>query len=77
MMTGGASPRMRGWTLLDCGVGIDIDGFPAHAGMDPLWSARPRACTGLPRACGDGPLRRAAARRDLRASPRMRGWTPV
>ena len=37
-----ASPHTRGWTpQVDAGAG-GIDGFPAHAGMDPGRSPRPR-----------------------------------
>ena len=34
-LNGRASPHTRGWTRQHAGAGVDIDGFPAHAGMDP------------------------------------------
>ena len=30
-----ASPHTRGWTLEQLPAGLPVDGFPAHAGMDP------------------------------------------
>ena len=72
-----ASPRTRGWTqalFAERGRPVDRKGFPAHAGMDPgKTSAYPHASgERLPRARGDGPC----PDRDLRRSPRTRGWTP-
>ena len=50
-----ASPHTRGWTSEVGGQGRVIEGFPAHAGMDP--GRRPSAAPhrGLPRTRGDGP----------------------
>ncbi len=52
-----AAPRMRGWTLDDdarCNVAV---GCPAYAGMDRRRPARRCPPSGLPRVCGDGPLK--------------------
>ena len=50
-------------------------GFPAHAGMDPIQpaSARPRAR--LPRTRGAGPWKWLSGLREEWASPHTRGWT--
>ena len=31
-----ASPHTRGWTRHDERRAIELEGFPAHAGMDPI-----------------------------------------
>ena len=70
-----ASPRLRGWTR-PCPAEIQpAEGFPAPAGMDPLFSRSVRGRTWLPRACGDGPGRVRHVPRFVGASPRLRGWT--
>ncbi len=70
-----ASPHTRGWTHRP-GVHPDgHDGFPAHAGMDPLRVAG-RACSRrLPRTRGDGPEAWTALQTLHEASPHTRGWT--
>ena len=70
-----ASPHTRGWTLARQGHRVAVDGFPAHAGMDPSRAARPPGRRGLPRTRGDGPESPARLYRWLTASPHTRGWT--
>ena len=69
------SPRSRGWTLLFRDGDPRTDGFPALAGMDPnrgrSWPPRNR----IPRARGDGPPGDLLGDRQVRDSPRSRGWT--
>ena len=49
------SPPTRGWTYWRDSRLYDIDGFPAHAGMDPtLYDVR-NGDKGFPRPRGDGP----------------------
>ena len=71
----GASPRPRGWTLVDLPPGQHRVGFPAPAGMDPRGPPGHGPAGGLPRARGDGPQRGRADVADEVASPRPRGWT--
>ena len=53
------------------------DGFPAHAGMDPLYGIRPLFHSRLPRTRGDGPEDIEAVDVAVAASPHTRGWTPM
>ncbi len=72
-----ASPHTRGWTRNPRPHLRALDGFPAHAGMDPV--ERPRYCwlARLPRTRGDGPHLQVLGADILRASPHTRGWTPA
>ena len=69
------SPRTRGWTRDAAGEKPNLNGFPAHAGMDPRTSSTPGASSRFPRARGDGPWRTKAAKDARMVSPRTRGWT--
>ena len=70
-----ASPHTRGWTR-NAAAGCDgLQGFPAHAGMDPRRGSGPSRRTWLPRTRGDGPGRYRRTRVARRASPHTRGWT--
>ena len=72
-----ASPHTRGWTVAavdDVGV---VEGFPAHAGMDPATIRRVPPRHRLPRTRGDGPARESPVRAADGASPHTRGWTLV
>ena len=70
-----ASPHTRGWTRLQ-GDGFDrADGFPAHAGMDPMRATMTGRYDGLPRTRGDGPLNVEVEIGRKGASPHTRGWT--
>ena len=71
-----AAPRERGWTREGIRVGIDKNGCPARAGMDPSELRSMRWTEWLPRASGDGPVANASAVATLAAAPRERGWTP-
>ena len=51
-----ASPHTRGWTSTAGRFFAKIDGFPAHAGMDPPSASGVKRRGGLPRTRGDGPL---------------------
>ena len=71
----GAPPRMRGSTQVAhrfCGM---HRGSPAHAGIDPDRKVTCEVCRGLPRACGDRPIRPRASYTLQGAPPRMRGST--
>ncbi len=72
---GTCSPRERGWSpvvqarLRPGGV------FPARAGMVRPWPVPATACTGVPRASGDGPQQQSRITRTRPCSPRERGWS--
>ena len=70
-----ASPRTRGWTPGGLPANGIRDGFPAHAGMDPLMPREKQGYPWLPRARGDGPSMPNSASDRPGASPRTRGWT--
>ena len=70
-----ASPHTRGWTRASDRRRRPDRGFPAHAGMDPLWALLSRVEIGLPRTRGDGPRRIHGVLRTAQASPHTRGWT--
>ena len=68
------SPRMRGWPG---GARVMLwlrAVFPAHAGMAQRNTSAAAICARVPRACGDGPLRRVLDGTFYECSPRMRGW---
>ena len=69
------SPPTRGWTVIRRKVGKQLDGFPAHAGMDPEEARRSGPRRGFPRPRGDGPSRRSCKVRASLVSPPTRGWT--
>ena len=71
-----ASPHTRGWTRPRSNGRHDRDGFPAHAGMDPMRARVQPALRGLPRTRGDGPRVRYRGALAGSASPHTRGWTP-
>ena len=70
-----ASPRSRGWTLHLQSAALDLRGFPALAGMDPVSTGGAPAGARLPRARGDGPNQARWRHYWIVASPRSRGWT--
>ena len=71
----GVSPHTRGWTRTT-ELQLDrVDGFPAHAGMDPHRARNMSFWTGFPRTRGDGPRRRAPGHDSKMVSPHTRGWT--
>ena len=70
------SPPTRGWTRSLNPPGQRLNGFPAHAGMDPIRRARPWWTRRFPRPRGDGPVSAARARSFSWVSPPTRGWTP-
>ena len=71
------SPPTRGWTRIGAALLPDGGGFPAHAGMDPCWSAGRSSRARFPRPRGDGPPDAMAANAASVVSPPTRGWTPV
>ena len=70
-----ASPPTRGWTPVVDGAGLEDDGFPAHAGMDPNLRRLERLERRLPRPRGDGPAPSPGCAPAPSASPPTRGWT--
>ena len=70
-----ASPHTRGWTRRALGLRQRLEGFPAHAGMDPSSCCRGRHRARLPRTRGDGPRSSPRTRTAAPASPHTRGWT--
>ena len=72
-----ASPHTRGWTPCRREPPQRLDGFPAHAGMDPPYCRAPRIASGLPRTRGDGPWWPSSLQSITTASPHTRGWTRV
>ena len=70
-----ASPHTRGWTLKQEAMQRELEGFPAHAGMDLGAPGISLAWRGLPRTRGDGPSKSGRAGVAERASPHTRGWT--
>ena len=69
------SPPTRGWTPPSQAGGLTLDGFPAHAGMDPPPVHRPLRTRRFPRPRGDGPARGSRTRVSSLVSPPTRGWT--
>ena len=70
-----ASPHTRGWTLTRRPGTALVDGFPAHAGMDPRRAGGSDTRTWLPRTRGDGPFPASTPPVGATASPHTRGWT--
>ena len=70
-----ASPHTRGWTRSIPARRQSARGFPAHAGMDPGFTADVQPHQRLPRTRGDGPAKAKARTRKAKASPHTRGWT--
>ena len=73
------SPGGQFWMSLDTadGRGLALQGFPAHAGMDPRRQARGTPRFRIPRTCGDGPSAGGPVAALSADSPHMRGWTRV
>ena len=72
-----ASPHTRGWTHRRQHLQAVRLGFPAHAGMDPVWQLTRGQSRRLPRTRGDGPHLRGRWRLIWEASPHTRGWTQL
>ena len=72
-----APPHTRGWTVRRHPVPEWQGGSPAHAGMDPSWTASPPGSRWLPRTRGDGPPTDPTATPNAVAPPHTRGWTPL
>ena len=69
------SPPTRGWTWrADHGRPAD-QGFPAHAGMDPIEIGTDLTEPWFPRPRGDGPCSGRLKLTARRVSPPTRGWT--
>ena len=71
------SPPTRGWTSLSRPRRRTHEGFPAHAGMDPVTHATRWTAVWFPRPRGDGPWSDHARPRQTWVSPPTRGWTLV
>ena len=69
------SPHTRGWTPALRRRRGGGRGFPAHAGMDPLWVVNVENPSGVPRTRGDGPINVSGASLLDAGSPHTRGWT--
>ena len=70
-----ASPHTRGWTRGEVEVRVRLEGFPAHAGMDPSHGTGAPPANRLPRTRGDGPRNGNRVTLLWKASPHTRGWT--
>ncbi len=70
-----ASPRTRGSTHPRRPRHQRLQGFPAHAGIDPVPTSTPPAMSRLPRARGDRPELDRRWQLGWGASPRTRGST--
>ena len=73
---GRVSPHTRGWTQMARRQAAAMQGFPAHAGMDPPAPIWPHARNGFPRTRGDGPRFDVPCEGASRF-PRTRGDGPV
>ena len=71
------SPPTRGWTTMLNPISQLLQGFPAHAGMDPLQHDPQVRMDGFPRPRGDGPCAASDPCENSRVSPPTRGWTVV
>ncbi len=71
----GSPPPTRGWTQHRQHRGRARDVSPAHAGMDPPWTADAPTLPCLPRPRGDGPVSVNANTRVFASPPPTRGWT--
>ena len=69
------SPPTRGWTLVHAFRHVHVDGFPAHAGMDPLPGRHRLRDQWFPRPRGDGPFLFTDIDLLKTVSPPTRGWT--
>ena len=69
------SPHTRGWTRSGRDADTAVEGFPAHAGMDPSSPPEAFCLVWVPRTRGDGPFRRTAIGDSVEGSPHTRGWT--
>ena len=69
------SPPTRGWTRYQTLTDCCGEGFPAHAGMDPLPATWCSAISGFPRPRGDGPPLGPVPDLHDGVSPPTRGWT--
>ena len=68
-------PPTRGWTLFAGHKSSPVDGFPAHAGMDPGVTTMEKRHERFPRPRGDGPFSQRFRRPPRPVSPPTRGWT--
>ena len=73
----GASPHTRGWTLCALLRRLELNGFPAHTGMDRDMTSDAGSALWLPRTRGDGPAASRPRAALPSASPHTRGWTLV
>ena len=69
------SPRMRGWSPLNCGHHTAYTLFPAHAGVILCESVLSAKDWPFPRACGGDPTLKLDMQDSESFSPRMRGWS--
>ncbi len=69
------TPQARGWTLLLEAPPVDLDAYPAGAGMDLAIQGRFTRYQGLPRRRGDGPIGQAVTELATQLTPQARGWT--
>ena len=69
----GSSPRMRGSLEYDENYNNVVGIIPAHAGLTQPKGSAPCSVRDHPRACGAHYTSRAAKRKEMGSSPRMRG----
>ncbi len=70
------SPPTRGWSCHMIVCTLLGDGFPAHAGMVPLFCLHGSGDVRFPRPRGDGPDRGTGMNVPAMVSPPTRGWSP-
>src|SRR6266487_1457821 len=69
------SPPTRGWSCHMIVCTLLGDGFPAHAGMVPLFCLHGSGDVRFPRPRGDGPDRGTGMNVPAMVSPPTRGWS--
>ncbi len=69
------TPQARGWTADRHAQGLQVQAYPAGAGMDPTSRRWLFSVTSLPRRRGDGPQIGMRKVYKSKLTPQARGWT--
>ncbi len=72
-----SSPRLWGWPASRRSWAHCRVEFPTPVGMARTRRRSPGSCTGVPHACGDGPLPSRSVPDSEKSSPRLWGWPGV